>query len=326
MEVVADNMRRRGRNNTASSVIETEPASTLIEFPGVSRSVPEWRKQLSQRVREVQERRAREAAEADAATRAAESVSCALPSGQLELVPDREQAPLNPIVSKALERVDRARRSEHQSDGFSASTAAAALAPAKEEIPEVTEVKPKLTIVTPPAKEEFQTRAKPARVISESVENSALSYLDTCLSVPVLSCDTRKEVAGLARRAVAGTLDLLLVGVIVSPAAVAIQMSATNWFDPRVIGLMAGITVVTMFAYLTLSIALTGRTLSMRLLSVRTIDLSTGLIPTGGQAIKRSFGYILSLGLFGLGFAYALVDPDRRTVHDRFSKTIVVRN
>ena len=37
--------------------------STLIEFPGVSRAVPEWRKQLSQRVREVQELRAREASE-----------------------------------------------------------------------------------------------------------------------------------------------------------------------------------------------------------------------------------------------------------------------
>jgi hypothetical protein len=36
--------------------------STLIEFPGATRPVPEWRKQLSQRVREVQERKAREAA------------------------------------------------------------------------------------------------------------------------------------------------------------------------------------------------------------------------------------------------------------------------
>src|SRR5258705_7048500 len=37
--------------------------STLIEFPGVVRStVPDWRKELSERVKEVQERRAREAA------------------------------------------------------------------------------------------------------------------------------------------------------------------------------------------------------------------------------------------------------------------------
>jgi hypothetical protein len=37
--------------------------SKLIEFPGVSRSsVPQWRKDLSERVREVHEKRAREAA------------------------------------------------------------------------------------------------------------------------------------------------------------------------------------------------------------------------------------------------------------------------
>src|ERR1044071_4135155 len=47
---------------------ESQSASTLIEFPG-GRNVPEWRKRLSQRVREVQEQKAREAAEADAATR-----------------------------------------------------------------------------------------------------------------------------------------------------------------------------------------------------------------------------------------------------------------
>src|SRR5688572_1830495 len=63
--------RRGGRKKSTNIDLETAPASTLIEFPGVSRSVPEWRKQLSQRVREVQEQRAREAAEAAAATRAA---------------------------------------------------------------------------------------------------------------------------------------------------------------------------------------------------------------------------------------------------------------
>ena len=46
-----------------ASVQPAEKKSTLIEFPGVSRnSVPEWRKELSERVREVQEKRARDAA------------------------------------------------------------------------------------------------------------------------------------------------------------------------------------------------------------------------------------------------------------------------
>jgi len=48
-------------------VEETSPApvtSTLLEFPGVSRaSRPQWRKELSERVREIQERRARESDE-----------------------------------------------------------------------------------------------------------------------------------------------------------------------------------------------------------------------------------------------------------------------
>jgi uncharacterized RDD family membrane protein YckC len=163
-------------------------------------------------------------------------------------------------------------------------------------------------------------------VISENVEDLALSYLDTCLSVPALGCDTRKDVAGLTRRIFAGTLDLLLIGVMASPVAAAIEFSGSDWFDPRIIGLMTGVTIVTMFAYLTLSIALTGRTPGMRLLSLRTIDLRTGLIPTGGQSIKRSLGYILSLALFGLGLVYALIDRDSRTVHDRLSNTIVIRD
>ena len=98
----------------------------MIEFPGTGRAKPEWRKQLSQRVREVQERKAREAAEELAAAQEAGLVSCALPSGQLELVPDLEQTVMNPIVSKALERIERARRVDH----FTAAGAAVATAPA----------------------------------------------------------------------------------------------------------------------------------------------------------------------------------------------------
>src|SRR5712671_4375038 len=105
---------------------DTNVSSRLIEFPGTARAKPEWRKQLSQRVREVQERKAREAAEEMAAAQEAGIVSCALPSGQLELVPDLEQTVMNPIVSKALERIERARRVDH----FTAAGAAVATAPA----------------------------------------------------------------------------------------------------------------------------------------------------------------------------------------------------
>jgi uncharacterized RDD family membrane protein YckC len=325
---------------------EAESNSTLIEFPG-ARNIPEWRKRLSQRVREVQDQKAREAAEVEAELRAAETVSCSLPSAQLELVPDLAQAPLNPIVSKALERVDRARRAEHLSTGFRSTAAAPALAPIEEETPAPLaapiESKTKLTIVASTiaepieiaADEELETtpiaatgpteKPKRVKVISASVEDAALSYLETCLSVPAHSMDTRKDTAGLTRRAFVGLIDLILIALMVSPAAAAIQAAVADWSNPRLVGLMVGITVATMFAYLTISIALTGRTLAMRLLRVRTIDERTGLIPTGGQSIKRAFGYILSLALFGLGLAFAFIDRENRPLHDRFSKTIVIR-
>ena len=110
----------RGRhtivNNKKNGTEDLPNGSTLIEFPGVSRAVPEWRKQLSQRVREVQERRAREAAEAAALKASSESVACALPSAQLELVPVPEQPAMKPIVSKALERLERARQPSLEDD------------------------------------------------------------------------------------------------------------------------------------------------------------------------------------------------------------------
>ena len=61
------------RQRDIYSTNRAESNSTLIEFPG-GRSVPEWRKRLSKRVREVQELKAREAAEEEALLRAAETV------------------------------------------------------------------------------------------------------------------------------------------------------------------------------------------------------------------------------------------------------------
>lgn len=340
----------RSHDEAPDSQPELSRPSRLIEFPGSGRAVPEWRKQLNQRVREVQERKAREAAEELAAAQEAGLVSCALPSGQLELVPDLEQPVMNPIVSKALERLERARGGEPIATSYGRATAAApALAsevdePAADELL-AAQARPKLTVVATPSVEvsepgasvpaqieftaneapatETNIERKPVRVISE--DDAALSYLDTCLSLPALSTDTRSDLPGLSRRFFAGVFDLIFVAVMASPAAAVVYYSGSRWTDPRVIELLSGITVATMFAYMTMTIAFTGRTLAMRMLSLRTIDLRTGLIPTGGQSIGRAIGFVISLALLGLGQAYALIDPDKRTVYDRLSNTIVVR-
>lgn len=366
---------------------EDSKRSTLIEFPG-GRNVPEWRKQLSKRVREVQERKAREAAEELAAAQEAGLVSCTLPSGQLELVPDLENPSVNPIVSKALERIERARRSDYSPSHRTAAAVAPALdlkavAATETGDPGLVETKPKLTVVgapqpiaepveivpeeliavdsieptiAPTVDESFalesavidsivvdsiateapidtevepgpdrgRLKRKPIRVISDN--DVALSYLETCLSVPALDTDTRADIPGLTRRFFSGIVDLLLIAIMVSPAVAAIYYSGSNWADPKTIGIMAGITAATMFAYLTICTAMTGRTLAMRMFRMRTIDLRTGLIPTGGQSITRAITYVFSFALLGLGIAYALIDPDQRAVHDKLSKTIVIRS
>src|SRR5947209_7966332 len=82
---------------------ETSPRSRLLEFPGVARRpVPKWRKELSERVREVQERRAREAVlEAEEAEpQNGEHPGPSQP--QLELLPKVDAPPLNPLVASAL--------------------------------------------------------------------------------------------------------------------------------------------------------------------------------------------------------------------------------
>jgi uncharacterized RDD family membrane protein YckC len=56
---------------------------------------------------------------------------------------------------------------------------------------------------------------------------------------------------------------------------------------------------------------------------LRVIDMKTGLIPTGGQSIGRSFLYLLSLATV-VGTLFGLVSREGYTVHDRFTRTAVV--
>lgn len=83
--------------------------STLINFPGSGRApIPEWRKELSERVREVQARKAREGEPTATLFDALpEAVPALEPANTLGLVPDQE---VNPIVAKALKRIENARR------------------------------------------------------------------------------------------------------------------------------------------------------------------------------------------------------------------------
>src|SRR5205085_3869470 len=108
------------------------PASTLIEFPTPGRAPrPQWRKELSERVREIQQRKAQEAAReakvgaqetalitpqtdaqpGAAAQAAAQKATTKEPAAPpLGLVPPAPAPEMHPLAVKALKRIERARQ------------------------------------------------------------------------------------------------------------------------------------------------------------------------------------------------------------------------
>jgi len=328
------------------STRHTVKKSTLIEFPGISRnSMPEWRKELSEKVREVQEKRAREAAR-DAAEAERQRLEAAINPPQLELLPPAQMPTMNPLVAAALKRIERAHQtapSESCQPGTTLATAIA-YAPEREENdmseivlpheqlalepeisdpePAVTVEKPHLAVVTvaEPVAPKVELPKVPAKRLIVD-DDPALNYLDS-ISKTLCVEDLNKRSASAFRRLVCAVLDLIFCALLSSPIAGAIYLTG-NLQDLRAIAVLAGSAIVVTFMYLTLMTALTGRTWAMRLLSLRVIDTKTGLIPTGGQSIGRSIFYLMSLATV-VGVFFALLSREGHTVHDRVTRTAVV--
>ena len=330
------------------STRSTAKKSTLIEFPGVARNaMPEWRKELSERVREVQEKRAREAAR-EAAEAERQRMEAAINPPQLELLPPAQMPAINPLVAAALKRIERAHQSAPSEDRQPRTTLATAIAysPEREEndmsdtvLPNqqlafeaespdsetaVTVEKPHLAVVTetvaPVPPKPDPPRASPKRLIID--DDPSLNYLDSISKTRCVD-DLNKRNASTFRRLICALLDLIFCALLSSPIAGAMYLTGTNVQDPRAIAVLAGSAIVVTFMYLTLMTALTGRTWAMRLLSLRVIDTKTGLIPTGGQSIGRSIFYLMSL-VTVIGIPFALISRDGYTIHDRFTRTAVV--
>ena len=311
--------------------------------------MPEWRKELSEKVREVQEKRAREAAR-EAAEAERQRIESAVNPPQLELLPPTPSPAMNPLVAAALKRIERAHQtapSESRQPRTSLATAVA-YAPEREdndmsdtvpstpqlafEEPEIPQVEPEVTVekahhlsvvpvIEPVAPPIIETpKAPPKRLIKD--DDPALNYLDS-ISGNLCVDDLNRKSASTFRRLVGAVCDLIFCAILTAPIAGAIYLTGNHLQDPRAIGVLAGSLVVVTFIYLTLMTALTGRTWAMRMLSLRVIDTKTGLIPTGGQSIGRSFFYLMSLATV-FGILFGLISREGYTIHDRFTRTAVV--
>jgi uncharacterized RDD family membrane protein YckC len=352
-------------NDNSSPVATAPKSSSLIEFPGAGRAPrPQWRKDLSARVREIQERRAREAEEFTHRRVEQAVVQAEIAAPQLGLVPTPDVPEVNPIVAAALKRLERARqpptRSRHRASmGGAAATAMARVVEEQYE----TEAKPALAQASVPSPAALASQLPQAEVSqqpkpSEPAREHQLAVVPALpapkVTVPANKPQPKRAAAEVAAEApplaseleaseatpveefyddhapimkrIAGSLiDLVVVAFASSPFAAIIELTNGNWADWRVIASMSGIFLVVMFLYLTASTALAGRTWGMSLISLRAVDADTGLPPTTKQAVGRAILYVVSLITLGLGLLYALFDAEGRAVHDHLSGTAVVR-
>jgi len=312
---------------------------------------------LSERVREVQERRLRDAErEAAEAERRRMEVSTATPP-QLELLPQAAMPALNPLVAAALKRIERAHQPRAQSDMRSTRTnsgVAVAYAPETEENETDRELEPSsppalesdITLSTsdsevlvpqpekshnlvmvaatqPPATNKIESLPAPRRLIFEDPNDPALNYLDS-ISKEIRVDELKYKKASVVRRLICGLLDLGVAALLCSPFVIGLRLMGNDFRAVRTVLFSIGVFIVVTFLYLTLSIALTGRTWAMRLFALRVIDIKTGLIPTGGQSAGRALIYLLSLCGAGLGILVALLSPEGYTAHDRTTRTAVI--
>ncbi len=328
--------------------------STLIEFPG-AHARPQWRKDLSERVREIQERRARESTREgqDQLKHRAEPHAKETTAQPLGLVPQPDPPQMNPIVVAALKRIERAQQPQPRTRQVMGGAAVAVARVAEEQYDMESQVEERLALAPLP---EAITEQLPADRPVEAPREHTLTVVQTktvekAAAVTVEMLEEHATVEPLAAvqmletqdadafafeefyddrapvfsRIAAGLIDLLVVAFASSPFAAIIELTNGNWTDERVIASMGGILLIIMFLYLTTSTALAGRTWGMSLVSLRAVDVDTGLPPTTKQSVARAVAYMISLVTVGFGILYALFDAEGRTAHDHLSGTAVVR-
>jgi uncharacterized RDD family membrane protein YckC len=108
-EIAVDYLMNDNSVESSGDPQDTKQTSRLIAFPGVSHAVlPPWRQEISKRVREAQEKKARDTALTCEVAEKADHQLAAATAMPLELLPQNELPEVNPIVVAALRRIERA--------------------------------------------------------------------------------------------------------------------------------------------------------------------------------------------------------------------------
>jgi uncharacterized RDD family membrane protein YckC len=136
-------------------------------------------------------------------------------------------------------------------------------------------------------------------------------------------------VAGFGLRLAAFLIDALIVGFfgLVLGVLVGIVAFLIQWLTPsqaehlEILVVVCGI--IFSIAYYVAGWANSGQTVGKGTLGLKVVG-PDGQPPSGGQAVLRYVGYLVSAIVVSLGFVWILFDRKRQGWHDKLAKTYVV--
>jgi len=226
-----------------------------------------------------------------------------------------EKPEYHPLAEKTLKKLDRA-KSQHQAGGIFAGADMVDSNPA-----------PQPVATTIPKRRRFIRSEEPER-IEISLNQPTLPFeasLGTPRSSAEDSIQTGLAVAPLSERSLAGLIDGVFVfGCFLIFLLVVLFVPDFAFFSASSFLGMSIVLFLTFTAYVLLFTALCHQTLGMTHQELKVVTFRGSSLCLRDSSL-RSFGYVVSMGCFGLGFLWALFDPEKLTWHDKISKTLIIR-
>ncbi|HEU0004526.1 MAG TPA: RDD family protein, partial [Terriglobia bacterium] len=281
-------------------------------------SQSDWREQLSLKLERLKEKNTDSSALRSEVVnedfRQREFVRPGSPGLEVETdVPTR--GAYHPLAERALEKIDRAKASSAEN---------------------ILEIPAELNSpVPPPPEPEISIRRRPSARGSEKTER-----IEIDLNQPTLPFESSENsasasredrvqkglsAAALALRVKAALIDALFVfGCFLIFLLIVFFVPEFALFTKSSLLGLGCVLLLIFLSYVGTFTALGARTLGMDHEQLEVVSYQGNAI-SFREARLRSFGYLVSLGCFGLGFLWALFDPEQLTWHDKISRTLVVQ-
>lgn len=342
-----------------AGLVAPKTSQTLVEFQTKQTTLPDWRLQMQNAVR--QRKGQTEPTAEPAAAVAPVAVATAVAAKPAVETPIHD-----PRVNKAIDRMNASRakftdthaptrprkpqiipavpmRRTAATLGVMPASAAAAPTPSRiqpvqrpklvvpptaprritNQLPPIESVEP-LPIVKPLATD----RAVPG-VSFEAAEIDRIRIHVSQDTVGEAAIDTHnddiEDLAPFSMRFGAGMFDLIIGAFIAMAAMSPFILAGGDWSTTSGILLFTGVWAIVLFLYMTMCLGFIGKTLGMRLFSLELVDAFENEYPSLHQAAINSAVYLVTLPLAGAGFLTVLYNEENRALHDLLSGTIQVK-